>query len=96
MQIYRIDLQNSEMHFWKFMGLLWNMPYKSSSFIQVIEIRRKDIESANSKEEKKAIKEAQNVYGLEDSKVKNYSISEVNAIDDFDRMMEEIKKKRSN
>lgn len=95
-QIYNIDLKESNMHFWEFMGLLWNMPYKSSSFIQVIEIRRKEITSTTSKEEKKAIQEAQSVYALEDNKVKEYSIEEVSAIDEFDRFMEEINKKRSN
>ena len=44
-QIYGIDLSLDEMHWWTFCGLLWNLPYKQSSFQQVIEIRRKEITS---------------------------------------------------
>ena len=39
--IYGIDLATEDMHWWKFCGLLWNMPHKQSSFLQAIEIRRK-------------------------------------------------------
>lgn len=36
-QIYGIDLATVDyMHWWMFCGLLWNMPYKLSSFLQVV------------------------------------------------------------
>ena len=65
MQIYAINLNTADMHFWEFMGLLWNMPYKYSSFLQVIEIRKKAITGKMGQEEKKMIREAKNVYELE-------------------------------
>ena len=52
--IYGIDLATEDMHWWKFCGLLWNMPHKQSSFLQVIEIRRKKKEEAKTDAEKKA------------------------------------------
>lgn len=92
--IYGIDLKESYMHFWEFMGLLWNMPYKSSSLMQVIEIRQREINPKMGKEEKKSIAKAQEIYGLDSIEEKELSIEEVAKIDEFDRMMEEIKKNK--
>lgn len=90
-QIYHINLNDTELHFWEFMGLLWNMPYKYSSFLQVIEIRKKKPGKKDSPEVKKAIAEAQNIYGLGRTAEKTYSEEEQKKIDEYDRQMEAIK-----
>lgn len=96
-QIYGIDLSTADMHWWTFCGLLWNMPYKYSSFLHVIEIRQKKITAKMNKEEKKVIREAQRIYSLEQpEKKKEYTPEEAQAIDDFDRMMAEIRNKKAN
>lgn len=95
LQIYGIDLAFDEIHWWKFCGLLWNLPYKQSSFQQVIEIRRKEITSKMGKEEKKAVQEAQQIYALDQPEVKKeYTEDEKVAIDEYDRMMAEIRAKK--
>ena len=84
-----------EMHWWTFNGLLWNMPYKQSSFMEVIDIRRKTIEARMSAKEKEAIAEAQEIYGLEQpEEKKQYTNEEKAKIDEYDRMMEEIRAKK--
>lgn len=99
-QIYGINLNEaSDLHWWEFMGMLWNMPPKQSSFLQVIEIRRKKIKSKTGKEEREAIKEAQYIYGLDDKKEqrKEYSKEDVQKIDSVDeiRMRMKAKKKQA-
>lgn len=96
-QIYGINLnEESELHWWEFMGMLWNMPTKQSSFLQVIEIRNKKIKKKMSSEEKKAIKTAQYIYGLEDRPVNNkdYTEEEKKKIDNVDMIREKMKKRR--
>ncbi len=94
-KIYGIDLSLDEMHWWTFNGLLWNMPYKQSSFMEVIDIRRKTIEARMSAKEKEAIAEAQEIYGLEQpEEKKQYTNEEKAKIDEYDRMMEEIRAKK--
>ena len=94
-QIYGIDLSLDEMHWWTFCGLLWNLPYKQSSFQQVIEIRRKEITSKMGKEEKKAVQEAHQIYALDQPEIKKeYTEDEKVAIDEYDRMMAEIRAKK--
>lgn len=93
-KIYGIDLSLDEMHWWTFNGLLWNMPYKQSAFMEVIDIRKKKIEAKMSAKEKEAIAEAQKVYGLEQPETV-YTEDEKSKIDDYDRMMEEIRKKKA-
>ena len=93
-KIYGIDLSLDEMHWWTFNGLLWNMPYKQSAFMEVIDIRKKKIEAKMSAKEKEAIVEAQKVYGLEQPETV-YTEDEKSKIDDYDRMMEEIRKKKA-
>ena len=84
-----------DMHWWMFNGLLWNMPYKQSSFQQVIEIRRKKITSKMGKEERQAIKEAQEMYALEQpEEKKEYTEDEKTKIDEYDQMMAEIRAKK--
>lgn len=95
-QIYGINLNDCNLHWWEFMGLLWNMPHEQSSFIQVIDIRKKKIKPKMSAEEKKAIKEAQQVYGLGKRDIKKeYTPEQIEKIDDFDRMMEERRNNRN-
>lgn len=94
-QIYGIDLSLDDMHWWMFNGLLWNMPHERSAFMQVIEIRRKKITSKMGREEKKAVQEAQQIYALDQPEVKKeYTEDEKGAIDEYDRMMAEIKPRR--
>lgn len=93
-KIYGIDLSLDEMHWWTFNGLLWNMPYKQSAFMEVINIRKKKIEAKMSAKEKEAIAEAQKVYGLDQPETE-YTEDEKSKIDDYDRMMEEIRKKKA-
>ena len=95
-KIYGIDLSLDEMHWWTFNGLLWNMPYKQSSFMEVIDIRRKTIEARMSAKEKEAIAEAQEIYGLEQpEEKKQYTNEEKAKIDEYDRMMEIRAKKKA-
>lgn len=95
-QIYSINLNEADLHWWEFMGMLWNMPERQSSFLQVIDIRRKKIKAKMSKEEKEAIRQAQYIYGLEDvedKKKREFSLEERRKIDDVDRMRELMKAK---
>lgn len=94
MKIYGIDLSLDEMHWWTFNGLLWNMPYKQSAFMDVINIRKKKIEAKMSAKEKEAIAEAQKIYGLEQPETE-YTEDEKSKIDDYDRMMKEIKARKA-
>lgn len=93
LRFYNIDLEFTEMHWWKFNWLLWNLPNEDSSFMNVIEIRTKKPRKGASSEEKKAIKKAQSVYGLKD-KARKYSDEELSQIDKFDLMMEELRKNK--
>lgn len=94
-QIYGVDLSLDDMHWWMFNGLLWNMPRERSAFMQVIEIRRKEITSKMGREEKKAVQEAQQIYALDQPEVKKeYTENEKGAIDEYDRMMAEIRAKK--
>ena len=95
LQIYGIDLSVADMHWWKFNGLLWNMPQEQSSFLQAIEIRRKEISARMSREERKAVERAQAIYALEQPEErKQYTKAEQSKIDEYDRMMEEIRKRK--
>ncbi len=94
LQIYHIDLNTVDMHWWMFCGLLWNMPREQSSFMQVLEIRQKKPHKNASAEERKAIELGHKIYDLKKPEVhKEYSTEEKKAIDDYDRWMEEQKKK---
>lgn len=96
-QVYGINLNEADLHWWEFMGLLWNMPQRQSSFLQVIDIRKKKIKAKMSKEERKAIQDAQYVYGLEERKerkLRSYTEEEKQKIDDVDIIREQMKKKK--
>lgn len=96
-QIYGINLNEADLHWWEFMGMLWNMPQRQSSFLQVIEIRQKKITSKMGKEEKEAIRKAQYVYGLEDigdKQKREYTEDEKQKIDDVDWIRKKMKIRR--
>ena len=96
-QIYGINLNEADLHWWEFMGMLWNMPSRESSFLQVIEIRKKRIKSKMSKEEREAIKKAQYIYGLEERKanvVQIFTEEEKKKIDDVDAIRLRMKRKK--
>lgn len=91
-QIYGIDLTVTRMHYWMFQGLLWSMPAKQSSFLQIIEIRTKKPRKNATKEEREAIAKAKEVYGLKQpEEPKAYSQEEIDKIDAFDAMMRKHK-----
>lgn len=92
MQIYGIDLENTEMHWWKFQWLLWNMPENLSSFKQAIQIRTQKPRKGASAEERKAILKGKQIYGLKQKK-KKYSQEEMQAINEFDKFMANAKSK---
>lgn len=94
LKIYHIDLSMVDMHWWTFNGLLWNMPYKQSAFMEVIDIRRKKINSKMSNAERDAIQKAQKVYGLEQQEDKEFSEEEKSKIDDYDQMMANMRKRK--
>lgn len=93
LQIYRIDLATEKMHWWKFNGLLWNMPHDQSSFLQCIELRLKKPSKHAGAEERRAIQKAHARYDLK-KKAVAYTEAEAEAIDEYDRMMNEARKKK--
>lgn len=93
MRFYHIDLEFTEMHYWKFCWLLWNLPHEHSSFMQVIELRTKKPRKGASSEEVKAIKKAHEVYDLEQPK-KELSQKDKQAIDKYDLLMQELKNQK--
>lgn len=89
---YGINLNADKLHFWEFMGLLTTLP--ECAYTRVVDIRVKKITSKMEKEERKAYTELKKVYAIEQSKEAEYTDEQNQAIDDFDRMMEEQKKIR--
>ena len=59
---YRIDLNTADLHYWQFMGLLTTLD--DCAFTRVIDIRMKKVRPKMSKEEKAAIAQAKEIYGL--------------------------------
>lgn len=95
-QIYGINLNEADLHWWEFMGMLWNMPPRQSSFLQVIDIRQKKITSKMNKEEKEAVRKAQYIYGLENTGCthkREYTDEEKQKIDDVDAIRARMKHK---
>lgn len=91
-QHYGINLNTDKLHFWEFMGLLSTLP--ECAYTRVIDIRAKKITSKMGKDEKKAYAELKKVYSLDQPNEVEYTDNQKEAIDDFDRMMEEQKKIR--
>lgn len=92
-QIYGINLNTEDMHWWEFQWMLWNMPDGLSSFLNVVRIRTQKPRAGASLEEIKAIKNAKTIYGLGKEKGQEYTKEQEKAIDDYDQMMAEIKAK---
>ena len=92
-QIYGIDFASIDyMHWWMFCGLLWNMPFKQSSFLQVVSKRQEKPVSGSTPEYRKALAKAQKIYALDQpEQKKEFTEDEKRAIDDYDRMMAELR-----
>lgn len=60
---YRIELDAVDMHFWKFMMLLNNL--EECTYTRVIALRNQKIDPKLSAETKKALREAKNMYSLQ-------------------------------
>lgn len=83
---YGIDLNTARMHWFVFMGLLSNL--EESSFIRVIDIRQKEIDSKMSPEERRKLREAKKVYGLEkvESLSEEEKVENKEALEEFNRL----------
>lgn len=85
---YRIDLNTVDMHWFVFMGLLSNLD--ECAFTRVIDVRTKKINPKDSKEVKKAIAEAKEVYRLGEIKQKELTTEEKErdkaALEQFNRL----------
>lgn len=92
-QYYRINLQTDNLHFWEFMALLTTLP-DDCAYARVADIRGKKLTKNMSKEEKEAYRRLKEVYALKQDKTVEYTNEQKQAIDDFDRMMEEQKRIR--
>lgn len=90
-QHYGINLQTDNLHFWEFMALLTTLP--ECAYTRVVDIRSKK-PNKMSKEEKSMYARLKEVYALKQPKAVEYTDEQKQAIDDFDRMMEEQKKIR--
>ena len=62
---YAIDLNTAKMHWFVFMGLLSNL--EECAFTRVVDIRLRKIDPKAGQKEKKALKEAKQIYQLEDA-----------------------------
>lgn len=60
---YGINLNEAQLHWWEFMGLLSNL--EECAYTRVLDIRQKKIDPKMSKEDKKALAEAKEIYALE-------------------------------
>ena len=85
---YHIDLNTEQMHWFVFMGLLSNLD--ECAFTRVIDVRTKKINPKDSKEVKKAIAEAKEVYRLGEIKQKELTTEEKErdkaALEQFNRL----------
>lgn len=97
LQIYHIDLSMSDMHWWMFQGLLWNMPVEQSSFMQCLQIRQKKPRKGATAAEKEAIALGHKRFDLKPKwkKDKAYSTEEEKKIDAYDAMMAKAKQKNA-
>lgn len=88
LQIYGIDLNSVDLHWWAFQGLLWNMPHEQSSFLQTLEIRQKKPRKGASQEERRLIELAHKRYDLKQNKKEVvFNSDEKEKIDAFDKFM---------
>lgn len=85
---YGINLNRVSMHWFVFMGLLYNLD--ECNFTRVIDIRQKKITSKMPKEEKQSIIEAKKIYalgGVEVPLTQEEKEREVEAVEIFNRML---------
>lgn len=76
---YGINLNTDKLHFWEFMGLLTTLD--ECAYTRVIDIRQRKIGSKMSAEEKKALKEAKDIYSLD--ALEELTSEEQEAVDEF-------------
>lgn len=81
MSQYHIDLNNTRMHWFVFMGLLSNVG--ECSFTHVMDIRTRKITSGMSTEEKNTIRRAKKIFAIKPSERSMVSPKEQSAIDEF-------------
>lgn len=89
-QIYGINLNNCCLHWWEFQWLLWNMPRKLSSFLQVIDIRTEKPKKSATPEVREAIAAAKKVYALSNRK-QRFTKEQEEKIDQYDELMRKAK-----
>lgn len=89
-QIYGINLNESDMHWWEFNGLLWNMPAEQSSFHKAVNERLIDITTDMSPQAKEYYKGRKKVLALDQPPVE-HTEKEKQSIDDFDKFMNRAK-----
>lgn len=91
-QHYGINLQKDSLHFWEFMGLLTTLP--ECAYTRIIDIRAKKITNKMGKEEKNMYMRLKEVYALKQPKAVEYTDEQKAAIDEYDRIVAERRKKR--
>lgn len=62
-QQYHIDLSRAYMHWWEFMGLLSSL--NECAYTRVVDIRQRKFKPKMSKEERKTLREAKDIYVLD-------------------------------
>lgn len=84
---YGIDLNTVNMHYWQFMGMLTTL--NECSFTRVVDVRLKKIKPSMSKEEKKSLSDAKDIYRLEQPEEElseQDKIRKQEALETFERM----------
>ena len=94
MNIYKINLNIADMHWFEFMALLWNMPVDQSSFLKVIGYRQATTSKDMSKYAKEDIEQKHKIYDLDQPESRNYSEEEKQKIDDYDNWMKKVRERK--
>lgn len=89
-QNYGINLNTDPLHFWEFMALLTTLP--ECAYTRVVDIRSKKLDSKMGKEERNTYIKLKEIYALKQTKAVEYTDEQKEKIDEYDRMMEEMKK----
>ncbi len=93
-KIYKTKLtpiyRENRMHFWEFMALLTTL--QECAYTRVADIRDKKITGKMGKEERETYERLKRIYALKQSKTVEYTDEQKQAIDEYDRMIEEQKK----
>lgn len=90
-QIYCINLNEADLHWWEFNGLLWNMPQEQSSFLKAISERMIEITKDMTSQAKEYYKGRKKVLALDQPPVE-HTEKEKQSIDDFDRFLKKANK----